>query len=427
VPYTAMFGSSLALMGLILGFIYSVSGGSPGLAVYSHPGPTKFHLDYPAAWTPQELDGKDRLGISMTIFFLPDNAKNRFFVVGVPKALLAQVPDPRSIFFAGPIESTSKDGAWERARIRWQGEEALTWQKDDGAERWILAGVAFPKDFPLLEPEFEKVQASWATGGAKPGSEAPSEGKYTVADRAIEGATFAWIGLALLAAGAILFTRKRSRPPWLAASALFVFVAGTYWTLVQLPTFAYTVFGASSRDAWPQLTDGSLDVAAAAVTVLAVAIPRLHRYLGALAALDLGLFAVYWLDRAISTGLQAGRLSIVAAVMVLGALLWEVAMSGEAITNRHNRHFPRHTRVMVYLGYLLAVASAVLFFSSVKTAEGSVEPLFESENFSDTGLLFLGVAFVVTMFLLRAMRVAEDGVSRRSDLRWGTGTAATRA
>ena len=230
VPYAAMFGSSLTLMGLILGFIYSVSGGGPGLAVYSHPGKLKFHLARPADWTPQEIGGNG-LGLSMTVFFLPDNAKNRFFVVNVPKTLLSAVPDPRSIFFAGPVEATSKDGEWQQARIRWKGETTVTWQKDDAAGRWILAGAAFPKDFAGLEPEFEKVKESWEPTPAKPGSEAPGEGKYTVADRAIEGSTFAWIGLALAAAGSVVFTRRRKRPPWLAAAALFVFVAGAYAVL----------------------------------------------------------------------------------------------------------------------------------------------------------------------------------------------------
>jgi hypothetical protein len=92
---------------------------------------------------------------------------------------------------------------------------------------------------------------------------------------------------------------------------------------------------------------------------------------------------------------------VAAAVLVLVALLWDILMSGEAITNRHNRHFPRHTRVMVYLGYLLAVAAAVTFFSSFHTSEGALEPIFESENFSETGLLFLGISLLVTLCLLR--------------------------
>ena len=65
-------------------------------------------------------------------------------------------------------------------------------------------------------------------------------------------------------------------------------------------------------------------------------------------------------------------------------------MSGEAITNRHDRGFPRHARILVYFGYIVGVAAALAFFSSIRTAGGVAEPLFERENFSDTGLLFLG-------------------------------------
>lgn len=406
IPYAAIFACSVAMMGMILGLTYAASNGGQHSAVYNHHEPD-YSLEYPSDWVPQPL-GASSTGISIVIFFLPDDQKNRLFVIHVPKADLTVVPDPRSVFFAGPVEQTSKDGSWQKFRSRWKGLAAVEWQRDDKDGRWILAGVAKPKSFPALESKFDEVKDSWKPA-VTDGNKAPSEGKYTTVDRAIEGATLGWLGLAALSVVVLLVTRRRGRAGWLTAGALLVFATGMHWTLVQLPTFAYTLFGAATRSSWPQLTLAGLMVAAGGVTVIAVAIPWAHRFLGPLVSLVLGLYAIHWLDRAITGSISAGRLSIAAAVLVLVALLWDIVMSGEAITNRHNRHFPRHSRVMVYLGYLLAVAAAVAFFSSLHTAAGSAEPLFESENFSETGLLFLGISLVSTLAALRAVRIHRDG------------------
>jgi hypothetical protein len=68
--------------------------------------------------------------------------------------------------------------------------------------------------------------------------------------------------------------------------------------------------------------------------------------------------------------------------------------------------------VLVYLGYVMLVTSAVLFFSSLRFLSNGTasEPGFESESYPDSGLLIFGSALLVTLFVLRLGRLRKaDG------------------
>ncbi|HEX4212559.1 MAG TPA: hypothetical protein VIA06_04420, partial [Candidatus Dormibacteraeota bacterium] len=56
------------------------------------------------------------------------------------------------------------------------------------------------------------------------------------------------------------------------------------------------------------------------------------------------------------------RLSLIAALLVLAAILWDVLMSGESVTNVEGRALPRHSRVMLYTGYAMLTAGTIAFF-----------------------------------------------------------------
>lgn len=402
VPYAAIFGSALALTGIVLGIVYSASpapqaapGGQPTLRSEA-PG---FRLDYPAGWRKQQLPEKG--GLKIWQLSSPKSEAAQFYAVYLPPPLARKLTDPLTAIFKATATAPKADGPWQRRVFQSAaGTLGVAWQRSVGRSEWLLAGVAAPSTFRSVIPLFQDITASWTTRPAAPVTAA----RYTSADRAIEGSALAWLALAIAAAGGLAFLRRRESPRRLAPSLCFVAVAGFYFALVELPTLGYTLFGASSRNAWPQLTLVGLEQLVAMLTLAALLTRAGRRAATELIGLNLGLFAVYWLDRAISSGMSAGRLSVVASVLVLFALLWEVVMSGEAITNRHDERFPRHARVLVYFGYIVGVATAVLFFSSISTPHGSVQPLFENENFSDTGLLFLGTALVVTLFILRAPR-----------------------
>ena len=52
--------------------------------------------------------------------------------------------------------------------------------------------------------------------------------------------------------------------------------------------------------------------------------------------------------------------------------------------------------MLLYLGYILLVASSVLFFATLHTNTGAPhEPLFDSEQFVHDGVMFLGLPLVL--------------------------------
>jgi len=405
VPYLAVFGCALALMGIVLGVVYSTSGptSSPAARKTLRSKAPRFQIAYPASWQEKELPTTSTI---RAFLFSSAPEAAQFYVLYFPAAIARTVSDPRAAIFKGTVTASSHDGPWLRERFREaNGNLGVSWRRSIGGAEWLLAGVAARSTFPLLGQSFDEAQASWTQQlTAPPPTAAPP--RYTSTDRVLEYAGLAWFALAVAAAALLACIPRRTVVVWAGSALSFVAVAGFYFGLAELPTIAYTLFGASSREAWPQLTLRGLEELAGILTLVALLTRTGRRVAGELVGLNLGLFAVYWIDRAISAGVNdAGRLSIVASLLVLFALLWDVVMSGKSITNRDDRGFPRHARILVYLGYVVGVAAALTFFSSIRTAGGVSEPLFESENFSDTGLLFLGTALVVTLFGLRVRSV----------------------
>jgi len=93
-----------------------------------------------------------------------------------------------------------------------------------------------------------------------------------------------------------------------------------------------------------------------------------------------------------------GGLAIGGSIILVAALLWDLAVSGEAITNVQGRWFPRDTRVLMFVGYILLVSSAVLLFASLHSETGKLlESSFDPEAWVKQGILFLGVPLVLTL------------------------------
>ena len=66
-------------------------------------------------------------------------------------------------------------------------------------------------------------------------------------------------------------------------------------------------------------------------------------------------------DRSPTTG---GRISGVAALIFVGAFVWDLVTSGRA-TNSSSKRFPRHVRVYLYLGYTLLLTTLVVLLAAV--------------------------------------------------------------
>ena len=126
-----------------------------------------------------------------------------------------------------------------------------------------------------------------------------------------------------------------------------------------------------------------------------------------LITLTVSLELLTWIDLLFGkTTDTTGRVALFAAVVLVVVLVWELAASGEGLTNLHSSVFPRESRVMLYAGYVLLVSAAVLFYSSLHDAESAtlLRSQFDAEEWVREGILFLGVPLVITLFLIGLKR-----------------------
>ncbi|HEY2564188.1 MAG TPA: hypothetical protein VGI44_10785, partial [Acidimicrobiales bacterium] len=152
-------------------------------------------------------------------------------------------------------------------------------------------------------------------------------------------------------------------------------------------------------------------MATIAVVLYALATRAFHRLMipiSLLISLTVSLELLTWIDLLFGkTTDTTGRVALFAAVVLVVVLVWELAASGEGLTNLHSPVFPRESRVMLYGGYVLLVSAAVLFYSSLHDAESAtlLRSQFDAEEWVREGILFLGVPLVITLFLIGLKRL----------------------
>lgn len=234
-------------------------------------------------------------------------------------------------------------------------------------------------------------------------------------------ATF-WIVSALVAAVALAVLRHRLSGTWVSVGCLIVII-GTIDGLSALDEMGTVIhpFGLQSSGSAGHLVTNApylglegLKSVAAMATIAAVlyavakrAMRRLMVPLSLLITLTVSLELLTWVDLLFGKTINTtGRVALFAAVVLVVALVWELASSGEGLTNLHSTWFPRDSRVMVYGGYILLVSATVLFYSSLHDAESGtvLEAQFDAEQWVREGILFLGVPLVITLFLIGIQR-----------------------
>jgi hypothetical protein len=231
-----------------------------------------------------------------------------------------------------------------------------------------------------------------------------------------------WIVTAIVALVVLVLLRRRLSGAWVAAGCLVVLI-GTVDGLSALDQVGTVVhpFGLRSSGTAhhlvtnaPYLGVEGLKSLAAMATIAAVlyalvtrAVHRLIVPISLLVTLTVSLELLTWIDLLFGkTTDTTGRVALLAAVVLVVALIWELASSGEGLTNLHSAGFPRDSRVMVYGGYILLVSTAVLFYSSLRDAESAtlLEAQFDAEEWVREGILLLGVPLVITLFLIGMQR-----------------------
>ncbi|MGI8759903.1 MAG: hypothetical protein ACR2LF_01070, partial [Jatrophihabitantaceae bacterium] len=123
-----------------------------------------------------------------------------------------------------------------------------------------------------------------------------------------------------------------------------------------------------------------------------------------LTGLVVGVLALRGMETLYDRALSASRVAVWAAIIVLVAMAWDIAMSGESMTNHASKSFPRSSRIFLFFGYVILLACAVVYFSGQHTAgSGSAlkEAFFEPEAITQSGLFLVAWPLLLLLFLLR--------------------------
>jgi hypothetical protein len=232
-----------------------------------------------------------------------------------------------------------------------------------------------------------------------------------------------WMGLGALSLIALVVRRGRLNGAWV-NGLIFIVLVGATEGLQAIPYVGTVVhpFGLSTTLAsdGSYITNGSwfgmeglrsvFAIITIALVVTAIARRKLEAWRTpiAISLVLLGaLQVVTWFDSLFGkTTDVTGSVAVIAAVVLVIAITWEFLSSGEAVTNHHDSHFSRSTRIYIYLGYVLLVAVSVLYYSDlhVHGTHNLIESQFDSEEWVREGILFLGVPLVIAIATARFQR-----------------------
>jgi len=170
-----------------------------------------------------------------------------------------------------------------------------------------------------------------------------------------------------------------------------------------------------SRADWPIVGASGLYFGLGALGMAGVALGRLRarktlerarRTDSAILAFEVAVIGLGLMNILYGHAVSASRAAVAAAVILLVALTWEVATSGQSLLNRGSDAMPRASRVLLFSGYVVVVAGAILFFSGQRaTSTGAVvESAFEPESVTQGALFRLALPVLVVITLQRVFR-----------------------
>ncbi|MCA1597447.1 MAG: hypothetical protein LC769_00225 [Chloroflexi bacterium] len=428
VPYAALAVAAIAVFAVILvqtpSIVFStVNQAAARRAAQAHPGGAltpyrhdtrapHFSIAYPAQWELQTIEDVgpkqplilDFNGIhaanvaimyvvasSATVEKTLARLRTEWFGVAYRGKVVQAKPAPAH----GPWQVTSYT---ETAR---KGAQPLlrgyVWERREGKLFWLMMSMAPARFYTFYGATFQDMVDSWSptlgpAGESTLAGDAPAAGTVTVGDRMSANEGFIALAIALLGGAALALGVRRVRSGPLAAATLFVVVGSLTLFFSELPTMRL-VYG----HALPLLPPGQhlhipgyqAAVALASLLVLGLLVARrcltarCSALLALIFGLNIALQVVAWIFDGYGRASDlSGRLSIAQGAIVLLALLWDVTMSGEEITNVEGRIFARHTRVLLFFGYVMLVATQVLYYSSlqVQATGAAAEAQFETRS-----------------------------------------------
>lgn len=376
----------------------TIPAGVPLVAVSHRTAPT-FRILVPDTWSESPVPGGWMWSGPL------EGRPGRLVVVNGPldseRALSAALATPARVGARSPAA-----GGWSSspvtATVMGAAAAGEVWTRGSGDHVWVLAGVTVGGRTPASDKFFDTIQASWTANPEGNQESAIALQRQALLFTVICSGVSA---LVLLVLGLVLLLRGGGE---VATAGLFLMLCG----LFIASGFTVAGLGAALLGLNPSthavgLANLLFTLALASLILVALtAIPPLRLpkpVLRLLLVLFLGLIGLLVLVSVVFSAAQSGaeRFSVVGGVVLVAAMLWDVLMSGESFTNSGGLAAPRHTRVLIYLGYTLMVVTAVVFFASLQVqggGSGGVE--FDSEIWPQSGITNLGPPLLLTFFFV---------------------------
>ena len=232
-----------------------------------------------------------------------------------------------------------------------------------------------------------------------------------------------WLMLATailaIASGAVLCAcGRRPRLAWMMPPLLFAFILGLYLCFIWAPGFGNSLVFTSGFSSNLFFCIFIGDVIALAWAWRRRREADIRRPMLLLLLMNLGILLLQWLDGFVYEWLRGTAESgvIAAAVIVFVAILWDILMSGDDITNVDGKLFPRRSRVSLFFAYVMLAVAVVVFWGTMQGTEEYMETarsLADTDQLVELGIKILGPTTLLTLLVLRwgrwnAQRMAAE-------------------
>lgn len=321
---------------------------------------------------------------------------------------------------AAQLGSVTSDQGWLKTSVRPPtGGSGLIWLRtESGGQVRVFYGVASGPTTKATLPDLEAIIRTVRTGNQPPATLATvlaQNGGLAARDAASQQQDDIFktvgvgieLGLAVLGLLAFGIFGRRWSATW--RTAVLAFAAVAVITLVaSVNEIGAALLGPATT--WPVLTVGGLLVAAGVIGLLVVGIAArarlrwIDRLLTVAPGLLGAIVALAVINEVYDVALGAASVPAWAAILILAAVGWDIVASGEAITNLSSASLPRSTRVLAYFGYILVLASAMVFYSgqiSAATGHPVSEVFFEPESVTQSALFRIGLPVILVLTMLR--------------------------